>query len=478
MLRQVFLILALLQGSGTVAPLLQHAKQEFESGRYLEARADLLKALKAAPDDPTLWSYLGLTDYKLKDNAAALIDFEKARTLDPRNAPNYFNLGMIYHQQGDTVRALESYQRGLALAPDDLAANESYAQLLMEAHRNREAIAPLEKLKRGLPSNFSLRLELVEAYLNAGLEDQAGEEIQEFVKSPKSSPSDQLRLAKLLDENKRADAARWVLEQVVRTKPDMAEARAGLGIVYTEIGRYGDASKQLRQAVGLAPDSADYAMRYAEALLLAKQYPAALEFLKSVKGKFGDLPEYRYKVGLAYYGMSEYRSAIEQLEALVQDYPKLDRAQYYLGHAYSASGDLEKAEIHYRKALALNPQEASYYAALGHVLRRGPAAGRGEAIAYLEKALRLDPNDFLSKLDLALCYEKQNRYLEAERLLTEMVHAQPGLLSAHRVLARIYYRQGKKALGDQESAIIAKLDSKQLGNRTQILDSLAPRNPQ
>jgi len=69
----------------------------------------------------------------------------------------------------------------------------------------------------------------------------------------------------------------------------------------------------------------------------------------------------------------------------------------------------------------------------------------------------MDPSDTLSREDLAICYEKKGRYPEAEDLLVEVVREQPGLVEAHRVLARIYYRQGKKELGDQESGVVSKL---------------------
>jgi len=39
------------------------------------------------------------------------------------------------------------------------------------------------------------------------------------------------------------------------------------------------------------------------------------------------------------------------------------------------------------------------------------------------------------------------------------------------VLARVYYRQGKKELGDRESAVVSKLDSEELRRRTQMIDS-------
>ena len=40
----------------------------------------------------------------------------------------------------------------------------------------------------------------------------------------------------------------------------------------------------------------------------------------------------------------------------------------------------------------------------------------------------------------------------------DVVQKEPNLLAAHRVLARVYYRQGKKAEGDREAAIVSKLD--------------------
>jgi hypothetical protein len=39
------------------------------------------------------------------------------------------------------------------------------------------------------------------------------------------------------------------------------------------------------------------------------------------------------------------------------------------------------------------------------------------------------------------------------------------------VLARVYYRQGKKELGDRETAPVAKLDAEELRRRTQMVDS-------
>ena len=55
---------------------------------------------------------------------------------------------------------------------------------------------------------------------------------------------------------------------------------------------------------------------------------------------------------------------------LDQQEPNLDLVQYYLGNSYSENGELDAALTYYKKAIALNPNQASYYAALAKLFRK------------------------------------------------------------------------------------------------------------
>jgi predicted Zn-dependent protease len=111
------------------------------------------------------------------------------------------------------------------------------------------------------------------------------------------------------------------------------------------------------------------------------------------------------------------------------------------------------------------------------VLRKKGKDGLEEAISELEKALRLDPSDLESRVQLAICYEQKAALPEAERLLEATVHEQPNLAEAHRVLARVYYHQGKKEQGDRESAIVLKLDAgRDARGRPPMGNSSAPQS--
>lgn len=470
---RALLLLALMLGQGAepLPKLVERAQADFEAGRYSEARVRLLEAVNRSPNDPRLWSYLGMADAQLKDLDASIKAFEKARVLDPHDAQTCFNLGLLFRQRGEADKALAIYQQGLALSPDDQAANQNYGLLLMEKGRYRQAAEPFARLKAKAPSLLSVRVALIEAYLKGGMPDPGLKEISEFLDPSVSSPGDQLQLAKVLLEDREADAAQRVLEHVVEVSPDLPEAHERLGAVFLNQSKYEDATRELGRAVQLSPDSAEYAMRLAEALLLWQHHRVALEFLTAVKDKFGSLPEYQYKVGLAYYGLHQYPLAIEQLEAIARRQPNLDRVHFFLGNSYLATGDLEKAEAAYRRAIALNAKDASYYSALAQLLLKRSDSGTGEAIQDLRQALALNPVDAKSQQELALCYEKQAKYADAERLLRQAVEEQPDLLSAHVALARVYYREKKKEQGDRERQTVSTLEARQQAQQSELAKS-------
>jgi tetratricopeptide (TPR) repeat protein len=458
----------LAQQSVSVDLLVQQAQEAFRVGRYSEASDKLRQALKQAPRNPALWSYLGLADTQLNDLDAGIADFQKALSLAPNDAQTHFNLGLLYRRKGDAQKALEMYQKGLRLDPDDPAANQNYALLLMEKERFREAIAPLQKLStRGTP-DLSVRVALIESYFKGDMKEQGGREIESFLQAPQATTADQLKLAKVLIEDKQPEAAQLVLEHVVKASPDSVEAHAQLGQLLADKEQYEDAAREMGRAAHLSPDTAGYSMRLAEILILWKHYPTALEFLTAVKDRFSRLPEYQYKLGLAYYGLHQIPQAIKVFENFAKEHPDLDLVEFFLGNCYQTTGDFEKAEVHYKRAIALNGNKPSHYAALAQLLRKDTKDRTGEAVTYLEKALLLDPQDMQSKLELALCYEKKMNYPKAQVLLEEVIQHQEDLLPAHVALARVYYRQKKKEEGDRERSIIARLEAEQQARKSRV----------
>ena len=438
--------------------LTREAQDDFQTRRYQAAREKLMQALHLSPRDPHLWTYLGLTDEQLNQVDRAIADFQKVLLILSNDAQAFFNLGRLYMIKGDRFRAIEMYGQGLTLKQNDLPANQNYALLLMQAGRISDAIVPLQRLRKLNDSDVSTRATLIECYLKAGKQEEGKQETREFLALPNVASDDKLKLAKLLLEEKQPDLAQPVLQQIVREAPDLTEAHATLGSLFLNLGHYKDATQQYKEAVRLAPQSPEYAMHFAECLILEKRYQDALQFLNTVP-EFGGLTEYRFKRALALYGMRLYGPAIALFEELDSKEPNLDLIQYYLAQAYNEIAELQKAQAYGKKAIALNPNQASYYVVLGQILRKEGDDKTDEAISTLGKALKLDRSSAPAKQELALCYEKKRDYENAERLLKEVVLEAPNVVSGHAALSRIYYLENKRAEGDAEKKVIERIEA-------------------
>jgi tetratricopeptide (TPR) repeat protein len=437
------------------------AVEAFRAGRYAEARDGFRAALKYAPQNAGLWAYLGLVEGSLNDIQGAIADLEKARSLSPKDPQILFDLGLLYRRNGNAERAREMYQQGLLLQPGDAGANQNYALLLMEAGQFDRAMAPLQRLRTIEPGSVSVRVSLIECAFKAKREQQANTELRSFLDAPDVSAEDRVKAAQVLVEDHALLAAETVLKDTVRRYEQSAEAHAGLGKLLLDRNEYEAAVRELGRAAQLAPDAAGYSLGLAEALLLWKHYSPALEFLQAVRPKFGTLPDFHYKLGLAYYGLFRYPEAQVEFEALTRERPQADLAWFFLGNTLSAMGKLDGAEVCYRKAIALNQRNASYYSALGQMLRKSEQDRVAEAVDTLRQALKLDPADSQSRMELALCYERLRRLDEAQTLLEQVVQERPHLKEAHVALARVYYKRHRSADGDREKAAVARIDAEE-----------------
>jgi cytochrome c-type biogenesis protein CcmH/NrfG len=156
---------------------------------------------------------------------------------------------------------------------------------------------------------------------------------------------------------------------------------------------------------------------------------------------------------------------------LDRQHPGLSQVHYLLGNSYFALGNLQDAELQYRKAIEMNPRKAIYYSALALLLRKRGTENADERLRLLQTALTLNSSDVQSRLELGLCYEGMKKLEEAQALLEGVVSSQPKLLQAHVALARVCYRLGKKEQGDQERATVTRLEDEQRLEQSRIRES-------
>jgi tetratricopeptide (TPR) repeat protein len=92
----------------------------YDRGQYRLAELLVVNAGKVAKDDPALANTLGMIYLKLEDRPRALVQFQKAVSLDDRFVPAHLNLGALALSYRDYAGAEKAFTQALALEPEGL----------------------------------------------------------------------------------------------------------------------------------------------------------------------------------------------------------------------------------------------------------------------------------------------------------------------------------------------------------------------
>ena len=120
------------------------------------------------------------------------------------------------------------------------------------------------------------------------------------------------------------------------------------------------------------------------------------------------------------------------------DYPLAHRN---LGAMYYLDGNLDKAEIEFKKSLELNPQEEMAHNNLGLIYENKNLFDESEK-EYLEE-IKINPYYDNVYANLGLLYYKQQKYNKAEEAWKKTLSINPGFTQAIINLTILYYQQKK-----------------------------------
>jgi len=130
----------------------------YKEGRYGAAIGLLREALREDPNDADAHYQLGTALQKQNRLQEALVEYDTARRIAPRNPKPLVNAGWVRRALGDTPGALECYRQASDLRPEDASLHLETALLLEETGRIAEARARFETAAR-LAADPALRAE-------------------------------------------------------------------------------------------------------------------------------------------------------------------------------------------------------------------------------------------------------------------------------------------------------------------------------
>ncbi|MGC9945844.1 MAG: tetratricopeptide repeat protein [Bryobacteraceae bacterium] len=312
---------------------------------------------------------------------------------------------------------------------------------------------------------------------------------REYLETHPDSVEARSNLGAALARAGRYDEAIAEYGRALTKSPENPALLLNMGLAYYKTGRLAEAATRFERAVTLAPQfkeqvtlllaSCDNSLgKYKEAIALLspleleKSADQAFDYLygaaligdgQDARGAAvidrilsrGESAEARLLRGTLKQRAHDYDGALADIEKAIALNDKLPGAHARLGELLLAKGEIERARAALGQELALDPDEFVSNLNLGVLAKQDQQYV--EARRYFERALKAHPNDpgvryQMANVDLATGHPD-----EARKALEALVGESPDFAEAHATLATVYYRLQRSADGDRERAIAQKL---------------------
>ena len=287
---------------------------------------------------------------------------------------------------------------------------------LIDSGKYDEAIAKLQSLERATSLSKGIEHELGLAYYRKG--DFAAAE-SAFAKAMAEDQEDreavQLRGLSLFRLGRPADAIPYLKQLQSWVGEANVDSNYVLALCYIHAQNYDDARHSVAQLYSVPPDSPQ-AYLFLARMLLRQEYDAAAE-QNALKAAQLDprLPLVHFLLGEFYLYKSNVEKAISEFESEQKLNPAYPGTYDRLGDSYSRIGKYDDAERALQRAILLDATATGPYILMGKVLVK--KKDFASAATYLEKALRMDPGNYIAHHLMGETYRGLGRTADAEREL-------------------------------------------------------------
>jgi tetratricopeptide (TPR) repeat protein len=172
---------------------------------------------------------------------------------NPRDWWAHYGLGTLHQGSGQVDKAIEYYQRAIAIQPDEPLPHYNLGVALASVNRLDEAVEEYKKTLEFQPNNAVAMNNLGNTLLLLGDLEQAMSYCRKAVQLDPNFAEAHFNIASILFLRGRADEAIEECERAVRAKPDYPEAHYALGAVLAQRGRLDEAIDAYRKALDPQP---------------------------------------------------------------------------------------------------------------------------------------------------------------------------------------------------------------------------------
>ena len=243
----------------------------------------LTKMVEADPDNAVSHARLGLTLYRIEKPKEALMEFTKARELNPDMPHPYVSVAQLFSQEGDTEKARKAFERAYSEEKGNEKTAQAFAEWLILQNQLDEAQKVAKTLRENAPGSVSaLLLDGIVAHMQ-GDSERAENALQKVLSlEPRHAQASDL-LALLLiqrDNVKSKERALSYAELNAERFPNNAQANITKAWVQYKLGNKAEAQKSLEQGSRSGQMRADSMYLIAEIMVAEGQKQKAIAALQ------------------------------------------------------------------------------------------------------------------------------------------------------------------------------------------------------
>jgi tetratricopeptide (TPR) repeat protein len=453
----------------------------YDRGRVEGAEAALREGMVATQGDLSLIYALARLYNAEGETSRADEMIEEAARLRPGDVSPYLILSAIRGRRGDAAGALEAADKALAVDPADVDARLRKAELIVEgALRDGDSVqvakgqaiihAILAKLDSHPPALFvRAKIEMSESRF-----DDAILTLRRVIEARPDWGEARFLLGSAMFAGADPFGARVELLGALEIDPSLVAARKLLAEIHASLSEHDRAIEEARRVLAQTPRDVAVRILVAQSLVRLGALEAAREELELVAEEDRSAGVH-FAIGRVHYLRRDFDLARVHLEKATEEAPlnvqvlaallQLDSWQLriedslirirqavrtepessplvqLLGLAEFAAGNLEKAEVSFRKGIALDPNDLLAYQRLAQFLAQ---TGRvREVVTTYEKALGANPSSARLNLVVGVLHERMEHQELAMKHYEAAIRLDPDLAAAKNNLAYLLAERGE-----------------------------------
>jgi len=407
----------------TLSQALSHAFSAYNAGKLIEAEQICRQIINAKADFFDALHLLAVVQSSRGENDTALASYDRALAVRPDNAEALYNRGITLHELKRFEAALASYDRALAVRPDYAEAHSNRGNSLKELRRLEAALASYDRA-------LAVRPNSAEVLFNRGV---------------------------TLQELKRFEAALASYDRALAVRPDYAEALSNRGVTLKELQRFEEALASYDRALTVRPDYAEALSNRGNTLKELRRFEAALASYDRALAVRPDNAEALYNRGITLHELQRFEEALASYDRALAVRADSAEALFNRGVTLHELKRFEEALASYDRALAARPDYVEALSNRGVTLKE---LQRFEAaLASYDRALTVRPDYAEALNNQALCllligdfdrgFERNEWRWESEQLRNEKRNfAQPLLIGSSEIAGKTVLLHAEQGFGD------------------------------